>query len=375
MKLSTKAVHVGQEVDPQTFAVIPPVYFNSTYFQDGVGHHKGFDYSRADHPNRAMLEQALAALENGSYASCFASGCAAATAVLSTLGPGDHVLATDDLYGGTYRLFKQVFEKWGLRFDFVGWEARTSEIATMIRKETKLIWIETPTNPLLKIFEISRFIKARGKRREVRVLVDNTFATPISQQPLDLEADLVLHSTTKYIGGHSDVVGGVLVYNEKALRESLRFYQKSAGAVPGPMDCYLTHRGLKTLPLRMKAHDENARHLAEVLKSHPQIEQVFYPGFQPEEMKRNHMKLAGGMISFELKRLEPDGFFKKLQLIRLAESLGGVESLICYPTLMTHGAIPEAQKAKIGITKKLIRLSVGIEDVEDLQKDLEQALA
>jgi cystathionine gamma-lyase len=369
VKINTKTVHLGQDSDPQTGSVNPPVYFTSTYEQESPGNHKGYDYARAIHPNRVQLETALSGLECGKYAIAFASGCAAATAVLSTLKPGDHVLATQDLYGGTYRLFMEIFKPWGLEFSFVSEKATSKEINLKIKKNTRLIWLETPTNPLLHVYEIKRFVNSIRKR-SIKIMVDNTFATPMLQNPLIEGADIVLHSTTKYMGGHSDVLGGALILNDTSWEKKLRIYQKSTGAIPGPMDCYLLHRGLKTLALRMQAHCANAHMLKPWLTEHPKVKKIYFP--KPS----SQMKLGGGMISFELNTSasKVNHFFKKLKLIRLAESLGGVESLICHPTTMTHSAIPESQRKRLGITPQLIRLSVGIESWDDIKADLNTAL-
>ncbi len=374
MKEATKVIHEGQPVDLTTNAIMPPVYFTSTYYQNGVGNHKGFDYSRGGHPNRQHLETALSSLEKGRYGLVFASGCAATTAVLGSLSPGDHVLSSDTVYGGTYALFTQLFTRWGLTFSFFKSTDSVSDIRRKITAKTKLIWIETPANPTLQVFSLPDCLAAKGKRK-IKIVVDNTFATPILQRPLTQGADVVVHSSTKYIGGHSDLIGGALVCNDKKLYEAYHFYLKSTGAIPGPMDCYLAHRGLKTLAIRMQAHCDNAEYLVEELKKYPKISQVYYPGFDTKGLAENHMSRAGGVISIELKRgCDSDQFFKRLKLFRLAESLGGVESLISLPYAMSHVRMPVSIRKRLGVTSRLIRLSVGIEDKHDLRDDLNTAL-
>jgi cystathionine gamma-lyase len=373
MKLhfETQAIHIGSEADPATGAVIPPIYATSTYEQEAPGVHKGFDYSRADNPTRQRLEQALAALEGAKYAVTFSSGVAATSAVVTLLKPGDHVLAGDDTYGGTYRLFEQVYRKYGLEFSYVD----TSCLENVApQKNTRLIWIESPTNPLMKITDIAGVSK---RKKAALLVVDNTFASPYLQQPLELGADLVMHSTTKYLGGHSDLIGGVLMTNDKAVYEELKFIQKAVGAIPSPFDCFLVHRGIKTLAVRMKAHSENAHAMAEFLSEHPKVKTVYYPGLpsHPQhEIARRQMRAFSGMLSFELKG-NVERFLQKLKIIALAESLGGIESLINHPAIMTHASLPEEERARRGIGENLLRLSVGIEHPDDLIADLQGALS
>ncbi len=376
-KFSTRAVHAGQKPDPSTGAVMTPVYLTSTYVQEAPGVHKGFEYSRTQNPTRKALEENLAALEGGKYGLCFASGMAAISAVLSALNSGDHVVSGNDLYGGTYRVFTKVFERFGISFDFV--DTTDAEVVSRaLTPKTKLLWLETPTNPLLNITDIAAISKL-AHSKNVPVAVDNTFATPYLQEPLSLGADLVVHSSTKYIGGHSDVVGGAVITSDKSWYERLKFIQNSVGAVPGPMDCFLLLRGTKTLALRMERHSENALKIARFLSTHPKVAKVYYPGLESHlghALAKKQMRAFGGMISFELKA----GFeaAKKMasqtEVFSLAESLGGVESLIGHPATMTHAAIPREERLKRGLTDGLIRLSVGIEDAEDLTGDLDQAI-
>jgi cystathionine gamma-lyase len=377
MKFTTKAIHVGQEADPATGATIVPVYQTSTYTQDAVGEHKGFDYSRTINPTRLALEKQLASLENGAHGYAFASGMAATAAVLNLLSAGDHAIVTDDLYGGTYRLFSRVLHRYGLEFTYVDM-SDVENVRAAMRPNTKLIWIETPTNPLLKLIDI-RAVSALREGREIIVAVDNTFATPYFQQPLALGADVVVHSTTKYIGGHSDVVGGVAITNDDAIGDVIKFHQNAVGGVPGPHDAWLTMRGAKTLALRMREHAKNAQAVAEFLESHPEVARVYYPGLpsHPQhELAKRQMTGFGGMVSFVLTGDESRGidFANRLQYFSLAESLGGVESLICHPARMTHGSIPKEDRERRGVTDGLLRLSVGIEDLEDLLEDLSRAL-
>ena len=378
MKFATKTIHAGQNPDKATGAVTVPIYQTSTYKQDEINNHKGFEYSRTGNPTRQALEECLAALENGRFALAFSSGLAAEHAVLSTLKPGDHVIAAQDMYGGTYRLFEQVFKPYGLKFTYV--TGNPDDFKKAIKPETKFFWIESPTNPLLRIIDISK-VSAIAHEKNIKIVVDNTFASPFFQQPLLLGVDLVVHSTTKYIGGHSDLIGGALIVNDKEWYTSLKFLQNAIGAVPGAFDSWLMLRGIKTLSVRMKQHEENALLIATFLEKHPKITQVYYPGLQSNpfhNLARQQMTGFGGMISFKLDegdKKTANLFFKKLKIISLAESLGGVESLICYPSTMTHASIPEEQRNTIGVTKDLIRLSVGIEDVEDLIEDLSTSLA
>ncbi|MGB8521037.1 MAG: cystathionine gamma-synthase [Candidatus Tumulicola sp.] len=384
MKFSTRAIHVGQEADPATGATIVPIYQTSTYTQESVGVHKGYDYSRTVNPTRTALEKQLASLENGEYASAFASGVAATAAVLNALSAGDHAVVTDDLYGGTYRLFSNVLARYGLEFTYVDM-TDAGAVRAAIRPNTKLLWVETPTNPMLKLIDLRAIAQLRdgvasdGGVRPI-VAVDNTFATPYFQQPLDLGADVVVHSTTKYIGGHSDVVGGIAITNDRDLYDVLRFHQNSTGAIPGPHDAWLTMRGAKTLAIRMREHASNAQAVAEFLESHPAVARVYYPGLpsHPQhDLARRQMSGFGGMVSFVLHGPPERGldFAGRLRYFSLAESLGGVESLICHPARMTHGSIPAESRESRGITDGLLRLSVGIEDGDDLIDDLKSALA
>jgi cystathionine beta-lyase/cystathionine gamma-synthase len=378
MRFATKAIHDGQEPDRATGAVNVPVYLSSTFKQDGIGKFRGgFEYARTDNPSRRSLEAQIAALENAPYGACFSSGSAATAAILNLLQPGDEFVSTIDVYGGTYRLCTKVFEKYGLVFKFLG-SSDADEILAAVTPKTRMIWVETPTNPLLNVIDIQAL--AAGRPAGVLLVVDNTFASPANQTPLDLGADIVCHSVTKYLGGHSDVVGGALATRSQELIERLRFYQNAAGGVPSPMDCFLVQRGIKTLALRMERHQLNASRIAWWLASQPTVSQVYFPGLPQHpghEIAKRQMRGWSGMVSLRLAGGRPavDRFVERLKLFALAESLGGVESLVCYPYTMTHAAIPEAEKARIGITVDLVRLSVGIEDVEDLIADLEQALA
>lgn len=378
MKWHTLAVHAGTEPDPSTGAVMVPVYFTSTYAQEAPGVHKGYEYSRTHNPTRTALEIAFAQLEGAQYALAFASGLAATDAVLRLLSPGDHVIVSRDLYGGTYRIMRRVFEPWELQFDFVD----TTDIAAVeaaFRPNTRLLWIETPSNPLLHVSPIAALADL-AHARGARLVVDNTFATPFLQSPLEMEADIVVHSATKYLGGHSDVVMGAVMLNDTESYERLRFLQNAVGAVPGPMDCFLVLRGIKTLPLRMEKHSQNAQKIAEFLATHPKVSRVYYPGLltHPQYLlAKQQMRLPGGMLSFEVKVQAVEDlrkFWEGLQIFTLAESLGGVESLINHPATMTHASIPEEERLALGITPGLLRLSVGIEEAEDLLQDLVQAL-
>lgn len=377
MRFATKAIHAGQDPDPATGAIMTPVYLTSTYVQDEPGKHKGFDYARTNHPTRLALEKNLAALEGAEHGLAFASGLASETTIMGLLTSGDHVVCGRDVYGGTYRLFTKVFEKLGVEFTFINIH-RIEELEPAIRKNTKLVWLETPSNPLLTVTDLaaaSKIAHAHG----ARVVVDNTFATPYLQQPLALGADIVIHSTTKYLGGHSDVVGGAALMNDKGLFEQLKFLQNAMGGVPGPLDCFLVLRGTKTLPVRMRQHCENAGKIARFLSEHKEVKQVFYPGLPSHPghaVAKKQMKDFGGMISLELKGgLDRNmAFSSKTRLFSLAESLGGVESLIGHPVTMTHASIPKEERAKGGLPDALVRLSVGIEDVEDLIEDLDQAI-
>ncbi len=376
MRFATKAIHAGQEPDPSTGAIMTPIYQTSTYVQAEPGKHKGYEYARTGNPTRTALEANLAALEGGRFGVALASGCAAANTVLNLLGSGDHVVAGDDLYGGTFRLFTKVYERYGLSFTFVD-STTTAAVEAAMRKETKLVWLETPSNPLLRITDLAA-VAALAKKRGAWCVADNTFATPYLQRPLELGCDMVVHSTTKYLGGHSDVVGGAIVLNDEAAYQQLKFHQNAVGAVPGPMDCWLVLRGTKTLAVRMERHCQNAEKIARWLERHPQVAYVYYPGLsvhRGHEIARRQMSAFGGMISFELKATLAQSVrcVSSTRLFALAESLGGVESLIEHPASMTHASIPREIRAKSGLTDGLIRLSVGIEDVEDLIEDLEQA--
>ncbi len=374
---STRAIHAGQDADPATGATVVPIYATSTYTQAGPGQHKGYEYSRSGNPTRTALETCLASLEGGERGLAFASGLAATTAVLSTLKPGDEVVAAADLYGGTYRLLERVFKPWGLVARYTD-DPSPAGFARLLTKTTKLVWIETPTNPLLQLLDITAIAELAHKTGAL-LAVDNTFASPYLQQPLRLGADLVVHSTTKYLGGHSDVVGGAVI-GPRELLQPIAFYQNAAGGVPGPFDAYLTLRGLKTLAVRMDRHCANARHLADWLRKQPQIERVYYPGLtdHPQhELAKRQMRDFGGMISIRLKGGADAArrFLPRTKLFSLAESLGGVESLVCHPATMTHASIPVELRTARGVDDGLIRLSVGIEDVGDLQEDLRQAMA
>ena len=376
MKFSTKAIHAGQAADPTTGATIVPVYQTSTYTQGAVGEHKGYDYSRTVNPTRVALETQLAALEDATYCSAFASGMAATSAVLNLLSSGDHVVVGDDIYGGTYRLFSHVLVRYGLEFTYVDM-ADLDAVRAAVKPNTKLFWLETPTNPLLKLVDIRAVCALRSG--DAVVAVDNTFASPYFQQPLALGADIVVHSTTKYIGGHSDVIGGAAMTRNRALYDGIRFHQNAVGGVPGPHDAWLTMRGAKTLALRMREHANNAQAIAEFLQAHDQVARVFYPGLpsHPQhELAKRQMSGFGGMLSFTLKGPESRAieFANTLTYFSLAESLGGVESLICHPARMTHGSIPRDIREKRGVTDGLLRLSVGVEDIEDLLGDLRAAL-
>jgi len=378
MKFNTKTIHGGQEPDKAYGAVMQPIYQTTTYAQSTPGGHKGFEYSRTHNPTRAALERAFASLENGNYGLAFGSGLAAIDAVIKLLKPGDEVISTNDLYGGTYRLFKQIFEAYGIQFHFIGLD-NTSDIEQLINKNTKLIWVETPTNPMMQIVDIEAIAEI-SKKHDVLLAVDNTFATPYLQRPLDMGADIVMHSATKYLGGHSDVVMGALVVKEKELAERLYFIQNASGAVCGPQDSFLMLRGLKTLHVRMQRHCENGRKVAEYLSKHPKIEKVYWPGLEDHpnhEIAKKQMKDFGGMLSFTTKNNDYNEAIKiveNLKLFILAESLGGVESLAGHPASMTHASIPKIEREKTGVVDSLIRLSVGIEDIEDIIADLEQAI-
>lgn len=377
-KFGTRAVHAGVEPDPATGAIMTPIYQTSTYVQTAVGEHKGFEYSRTHNPTRDALQNSLAALEMGNHGLVFGSGLAAIDAVIKTLKPGDEVISVNDLYGGTYRIFKTVFEQYGIKFHFTDLR-NADDVDALINENTKLIWVETPTNPVLQVVDIAA-IAERTKGTDILLAVDNTFASPYLQNPLTLGADIVMHSVTKYIGGHSDVVMGALVVNDDALAEELARIQNSCGAVAGPMDCFLVLRGIKTLHLRMKASTESGKKIADFLTKHDAIDQVYYPGLADHHnhhVAAKQMRDFGGMMSFTLKEDTTErahAVVAKFKLFTLAESLGGVESLVGHPATMTHASIPREERLKSGVKDSLIRLSVGVEDVEDLLEDIEQAL-
>ncbi len=379
MKFGTKAIHAGQEPDPSTGAIMTPVYQTSTYVQSSPGKHKGYEYARTQNPTRSALEANLAALENAKYARCFGSGLAATDTVMKLLNPGDEVVCTNDLYGGTYRLFTSVYAKYGIKFHFIDM-LDLQEVEKVVSDKTKMIWLETPTNPMLQIIDI-KSVTEIAKKHEALTVVDNTFASPYLQNPIDLNADVVVHSLTKYIAGHSDAVMGAVITNNTEIHERLAYHQNAVGAIPGPMDCFLVLRGIKTLHLRMQRHCENGAAVAQYLKKHPKVAKVHYPGFSEHknhEIAARQMKDFGGMVSFSLKEDKKEAAFKFLEGIKvfsLAESLGGVESLAGHPSTMTHASIPAEERIKSGITDSLIRLSVGVEDIEDLLEDLENALS
>lgn len=380
MKFNTKTIHGGQHnVDPAYGAVMPPIYQTSTYSQITPGVHKGYEYSRSANPTRTALENALASIENGKFGLAFGSGLAAIDAVMKLFKPGDEIISTNDLYGGSYRLFTKIFEGLGIKFHFIGMED-ADKIEGHINKNTKLIWVETPTNPMMNIIDIEAVSKI-AKKHKVLLAVDNTFATAYLQQPLNLGADIVMHSATKYLGGHSDVVMGSLVVNNQELADKLYFIQNASGAICGPMDSFLVLRGIKTLHIRMQRHCENGEKIAKYLKSHPKVDKVYWPGFEDHpnhDIAKKQMTGFGGMISFTTAGGTQKSAFnilEKLKLFTLAESLGGVESLAGHPASMTHASIPKEEREKTGVVDSLIRLSVGIEDDEDLIEDLKQALA
>ncbi len=378
MKLATKLIHAGIEPDPSTGAIMTPIYQTSTYVQSAPGKNKGYEYARSQNPTRKVLETAIAAIENGRHGLCFSSGVAATDSIIKLLQPGDEVIAGNDMYGGTYRLFTKLYEKFGITFHFIDMQD-AGTINRYINNNTKLIWIETPTNPLMNIIDIPA-VSAIAKQRGILTCVDNTFASPYLQNPLDLGADIVLHSATKYLGGHSDVIHGCLAMNDTDLREKLYFIQKSCGAVPGPQDCFLVLRGLKTLHLRMDRHCENGEKIARFLRAHPKVGKVYWCGFEDHPsyaLAKKQMRGFGGMMSFILKDDSMEATMKLLsstKLFALAESLGGVESLINHPATMTHASIPREERIKNGLSDSLIRLSVGIEDAEDLIEDLNLAI-
>ncbi|MEM1137604.1 MAG: cystathionine gamma-synthase [Bacteroidota bacterium] len=378
MKFGTKAVHAGVEPDPTTGAIMTPIYQTSTYVQESPGKHKGYEYARTQNPTRDALQASLAALENGKYGLCYATGLAATDTIMKTLRPGDEVICSNDMYGGTYRLFTEVFEPFGIKFIFIPMD-EVDEVEKYVSPQTKMIWVETPTNPLMNVIDIEGIANIT-KKHQILLTVDNTFATPYLQNPLDLGADLVMHSVTKYLGGHSDTVMGAIITNNEDLHEQYKFLQNAAGGTPGPQDCFLVLRGIKTLHLRMKQHCENGKAVAEFLAQHPLVDKVYYPGLKSHkgyEIAQKQMKDFGGMVSFTLKDDSVATAFKTLEnfkLFSLAESLGGVESLCGHPVSMTHASIPPEEREKSGLSDSLIRLSVGIEDKEDLVEDLQQAI-
>jgi len=378
MKFATKAIHAGVHPDPATGAIMTPIYQTSTYVQDGVGNHKGYEYSRTLNPTRHALEKNIAAIENGKHGACFGSGLAAIDCVIKMLNPGDEIISTNDLYGGSYRIFNTIFAKYGLIFHFVDMQ-NPAAVEALVNENTKLIWVETPTNPMMTIIDIEAMAQI-SKRAGALLCVDNTFATPYLQNPLDLGADMVMHSVTKYLGGHSDVVMGALVCNDDDLATEMYRIQNSSGAVTAPMDSFLVLRGIKTLHLRMQRHCENGEKIARYLQTHPKVDKVYWPGFETHpnhDVAKKQMRGFGGMISFTLKGNQLQDaldLVKKVEIFALAESLGGVESLIGHPATMTHASIPKEVREQSGVVDSLIRLSVGVEDAEDLIADLESAL-
>jgi cystathionine gamma-lyase len=378
MKFGTKAVHAGVEPDPSTGAIMTPIFQTSTYVQEEPAKHKGYAYARGANPTRDALQKSIAALENGKFALCFSSGMGATDAVIKLLNPGDEVITSNDLYGGSYRMFKRVFERFGIKFHFIDL-TNSANINAYINANTKLIWLETPSNPLMNIIDIKACVDI-AKKNNITIAVDNTFASPYLQNPLDMGADIVMHSVTKYLSGHSDVIMGALVTNNEKLYTDLAFIHNSCGAVPGPQDSFLVLRGIKTLHLRMERHCLNGRNVAEFLKAHPKVGKVYWPGFSDHPnhaIAKSQMRDFGGMLSFTLKDDSLDKAFKlmkSVELFSLAESLGGVESLINHPASMTHASIPKEERVKNGLVDSLIRLSIGVEDAEDLIADLQQAL-
>jgi len=378
LKTGTKYIRAGAEPDPSTGSITPPIYQTSTYVQAAPGDNKGYEYARSQNPTRFALERACAEIENGKFGLVFSSGVAATDAVIKLLKSGDEVIAANDMYGGTYRLFSKVFEKFGIKFRYVNM-VDLNNVKNVMNENTRLVWLETPTNPLMNIVDIAA-VSSLAKQRKVLVAVDNTFASPYLQNPLDLGADIVMHSSTKYLGGHRDMIQNSLVMNEQSLRDELYFIQKSCGAVPGPQDCFLVLRGIRTLHIRMQRHCENGETIAHYLRSHPKVDKVYWPGFEDHpnhDIARKQMRGFGGMLSFELKDdsiAELKRVVSSTKIISLAESLGGVESLINHPATMTHASIPKEERLKNGLKDSLIRLSVGIEDADDLIEDLKQAI-
>lgn len=378
MEFATRAIHAGQEPDPVTGAIMTPIYQTSTYVQESPGKHKGYAYARGKNPTRTALEQCIASLENARYCLCFSSGMGASDAIIKLLCPGDEVIATHDLYGGSYRMFMQVFARMGIKFHFVDM-GKVENIIRFINAKTKMLWVETPTNPMMNIIDIEACSQI-AREHQLLLTVDNTFASPYLQNPLNLGADIVMHSVTKYLGGHSDVVMGALCMNDSSLHEKLAFIHNACGATPGPMDSFLVLRGIKTLHVRMERHCSNGKAIAAFLRSHPKVDKVYWPGFEDHPnhaVAKKQMRGFGGMISFTLKGNKLEEAFQvasKTKVFSLAESLGGVESLIGHPATMTHASIPKTERENAGITDSLLRLSVGIEDIKDLIADLEQAL-
>jgi len=379
MKFETKAVRAGIAPDPTTGAIVPPIYQSATYVLEEVGKNKGFDYTRASNPTRQMLEENLAALEGGKYGVCYASGLSTVDAILRLFDPGDHIVSSDDVYGGVYRLFSQILSRYGLKFTFVN-SSDTREVARAIRKKTKMVWIETPTNPLLKVTDLEA-VGEICRKKKILFGVDSTFATPALLRPLEYGADIVMHSTTKYLSGHNQIIGGAAVVNDAALYERFRFFQKAVGAVPSPFDCWLTLTGIKTLHLRMARHNENGMTVARFLEAHPKVKRISYPGLashpQHEIAKRQMKGGYSGMISFELKGGIPAGrkLMNRVRLCSLAESLGAVETMVTHPATMTHADVPKKERLARGLTDGLVRISVGIEHVDDIIRDLKRALA
>jgi cystathionine gamma-lyase len=378
MKFGTKAVHAGVEPDPSTGAIMTPIYQTSTYVQESPAKHKGYAYARGANPTRNALQKSIASLENGKYGVCFSSGMGATDAVIKLLSPGDEVITSNDLYGGSYRMFRRIYEKFGIKFHFIDL-TDVKNISPYLNEKTKLMWLETPSNPLMRIIDIQACV-ALAKKQGITVAVDNTFASPYLQNPLELGADIVMHSVTKYLGGHSDVIMGALVVNDEKLYQELAFIANSCGAVPGPQDSFLVLRGIKTLHLRMERHCSNGRRIATYLREHPKVEKVYWPGFPDHpnhDVAKKQMRDFGGMLSFTLKNDSLENATKlmeNVELFSLAESLGGVESLINHPASMTHASIPKEERIKNGLSDSLIRLSIGVEDVDDLISDLDQAL-
>ena len=378
MKFNTKVIHAGVEPDPSTGAIMTPIFQTSTYVQNAPGDHKGYEYARTQNPTRHVLQQNLAALENGNFGICFSSGLAATDGIIKMFSEGDHIIANNDLYGGTYRAFTKVYARFGMEFTFADL-SDASQLEPLIKSSTKLIWVETPTNPMLRIVDIAA-ICAIAKKHNILVCVDNTFASPYLQNPLDHGADIVIHSATKDLGGHSDVIHGAVIVKEQSLADQLYFIQNATGAVPGPQDCFLVLRGIKTLHLRVQRSCENAAVIAHWLKAHPKVDKVYWPGFEDHAnhaVAKKQMRMFGAMVSFTLKGddfEEPKRILSSTHLFSLAESLGGVESLIGHPASMTHASIPKEERLKNGLVDSLIRLSVGVEDVEDLVADLQKAL-